>query len=81
MSYGAQRRNRTTDTRIFNPLLYQLSYLGNEYLAVLVITQRRLSGPLQSHARRVLNPSRGNESRPSRLLRRDVALGAVEVGV
>ena len=26
--YGAQRRNRTTDTRIFNPLLYQLSYLG-----------------------------------------------------
>ena len=28
MIYGAQRRNRTTDTRIFNPLLYQLSYLG-----------------------------------------------------
>ncbi len=26
--YGAQRRNRTTDTRIFNPLLYRLSYLG-----------------------------------------------------
>ena len=26
---GAQGRNRTTDTRIFNPLLYQLSYLGN----------------------------------------------------
>ncbi len=26
---GAQRRNRTADTRIFNPLLYQLSYLGN----------------------------------------------------
>jgi hypothetical protein len=26
--YGAQRRNRTTDTGIFNPLLYQLSYLG-----------------------------------------------------
>jgi hypothetical protein len=25
---GAQRRIRTTDTRIFNPLLYQLSYLG-----------------------------------------------------
>jgi hypothetical protein len=25
---GAQGRNRTTDTRIFNPLLYQLSYLG-----------------------------------------------------
>ena len=25
---GAQRRNRTTDTGIFNPLLYQLSYLA-----------------------------------------------------
>jgi hypothetical protein len=28
--YGAQRRNRTTDTRIFNPLLYRLSYLGKK---------------------------------------------------
>jgi hypothetical protein len=27
---GAQGRNRTSDTRIFNPLLYQLSYLGGE---------------------------------------------------
>ena len=27
---GAQTRNRTTDTRIFNPLLYRLSYLGEE---------------------------------------------------
>lgn len=27
-SSGAQRRIRTTDTRIFSPLLYQLSYLG-----------------------------------------------------
>ena len=26
---GAQRRDRTTDTGIFSPLLYQLSYLGN----------------------------------------------------
>ena len=25
---GGQRRNRTVDTRIFNPLLYQLSYLA-----------------------------------------------------
>ena len=29
---GAQGRNRTVDTRIFNPLLYRLSYLG--FLAV-----------------------------------------------
>src|SRR5882762_536010 len=27
-SYGAQGRNRTTDTGIFSPLLYRLSYLG-----------------------------------------------------
>ena len=28
MENGAQSRNRTSDTRIFSPLLYQLSYLG-----------------------------------------------------
>jgi hypothetical protein len=28
LGIGAQGRNRTTDTRIFSPLLYQLSYLG-----------------------------------------------------
>ena len=27
---SAQSRNRTSDTRIFSPLLYQLSYLGIE---------------------------------------------------
>ena len=27
---GGQGRNRTTDTRIFSPLLYQLSYLAAE---------------------------------------------------
>ena len=26
--FNAQSRNRTSDTRIFSPLLYQLSYLG-----------------------------------------------------
>ena len=26
--FGGQGRNRTADTRIFNPLLYQLSYLA-----------------------------------------------------
>ena len=28
MVRNGQGRNRTTDTRIFNPLLYQLSYLA-----------------------------------------------------
>ena len=30
---GAQGRIRTTDTRIFSPLLYQLSYLGIWFVA------------------------------------------------
>lgn len=29
-SVGGLGRNRTTDTRIFNPLLYRLSYQANE---------------------------------------------------
>ena len=28
MRFSAQGRNRTTDTGIFSPLLYRLSYLG-----------------------------------------------------
>ena len=28
--YGAPGRSRTNDTRIFNPLLYQLSYRGKD---------------------------------------------------
>ena len=30
---GAQSRNRTSDTGIFSPLLYQLSYLGKSFSA------------------------------------------------
>ncbi|MDF2786860.1 MAG: hypothetical protein K0S95_3395, partial [Pantoea eucrina] len=29
LNFGARTRNRTRDTRIFNPLLYRLSYSGN----------------------------------------------------
>ena len=32
---GGQGRNRTIDTRIFNPLLYQLSYLASRWGRVL----------------------------------------------
>ena len=32
---GAQGRNRTADTGIFNPLLYQLSYLGKSEVSTL----------------------------------------------
>jgi hypothetical protein len=31
-NFGGLGRNRTTDTRIFNPLLYQLSYQANSSL-------------------------------------------------
>ncbi len=32
--FGGLGRNRTNDTRIFNPLLYQLSYRANEEVRV-----------------------------------------------
>ena len=31
---NAQNRNRTSDTRIFSPLLYQLSYLGLQRISL-----------------------------------------------
>src|SRR5439155_27090259 len=45
---GGQGRNRSTDTRIFNPLLYQLSYLaaGNGRAR---IRAARARGVQQSH--------------------------------
>ena len=30
LAHNAQNRNRTSDTRIFSPLLYRLSYLGKK---------------------------------------------------
>jgi hypothetical protein len=30
LNFGGQGQNRTADTRIFSPLLYQLSYLAEE---------------------------------------------------
>ena len=33
LNFGGQGRNRTTDTRIFSPLLYQLSYLAKNLWA------------------------------------------------
>ena len=34
LNIGGQGRNRTADTRIFNPLLYRLSYLAKEVCIV-----------------------------------------------
>ena len=33
-SLGAETQNRTGDTRIFSPLLYRLSYLGNPIFGI-----------------------------------------------
>jgi hypothetical protein len=49
---GAQGQNRTADTRIFNPLLYRLSYLGTPGIGFLGEAfgpvQRQCPGPRQS---------------------------------
>jgi hypothetical protein len=44
---GGQRRNRTVDTRIFNPLLYQLSYLATSFAGF----------PAQEAAHLIVKPS------------------------
>ena len=45
-SIGGQGRNRTVDTRIFNPLLYQLSYLAKFSLAEARSIERSISEKL-----------------------------------
>ncbi len=42
--FGAEAQNRTGDTRIFSPLLYQLSYLGTEI--IVTIAERRVKESL-----------------------------------
>ena len=55
---GGQGRNRTTDTRIFSPLLYQLSYLAILYdeIASSFLKSARLKG---THANIIVHLSRG----------------------
>ena len=51
--YGAQGRNRTTDTAIFSRMLYQLSYLGTpERPRALALEAREIA-----HPRAWINPS------------------------
>ena len=74
---GGQGRNRTTDTRIFSPLLYQLSYLASHEVlsvyadfqsAAYVVAPRprylAVSGPMIGHSEsRVFNRRGPSESR------------------
>ena len=47
---GAQGRIRTTDTRIFSPLLYQLSYLGTRGNALIEKFRRPVQAFERSHS-------------------------------
>ena len=61
---GAQGRNRTADTRIFSPLLYRLSYLGQEAVFKRGLDQKSRptraykenDGPCRSDSRRYARP-------------------------
>ena len=47
--FGGDGRNRTADTRIFSPLLYQLSYITPLFIAIsLAWPQRRATKGLQN---------------------------------
>jgi hypothetical protein len=47
---GAQGRNRTTDTAIFNRMLYQLSYLGAECWYTSSKQPAKADGPAECRA-------------------------------
>ena len=60
--YGASERNRTVDTRIFSPLLYQLSYRGKIVatrirfeLTISAVTGRHVRPLHHRAARKLLN--------------------------
>ena len=47
--FGGDGRNRTADTRIFSPLLYQLSYITPLFIAIsLAWPQQRFTKGLQN---------------------------------
>ena len=54
--YGAQNRNRTSDTWIFSPLLYQLSYLGVKNI-FMKLPETGIE-PVRVLPRRILSPVR-----------------------
>ena len=49
MNTGGLGRNRTTDTRIFNPLLYRLSYRARavEYSSIFAASEAPAQAPLR----------------------------------
>ena len=49
MKNGAEGQNRTADTRIFSPLLYQLSYLGTGWIGRRKRQQNRLKTGVEDY--------------------------------
>ena len=76
---GAQGQNRTADTRIFNPLLYRLSYLGpprtgflgEAYVPVQRICWRsirpRFEAPFPKRGKKGCSKHKGAEERPDQI--------------
>ena len=58
---NAQNRNRTSDTRIFSPLLYQLSYLGID----LILNKSSSGDRIWTYDLRVMSPT-SFQTAPSR---------------
>src|SRR5438132_9535193 len=61
---GGQGRNRTTDTRIFSPLLYQLSYLASDALQHLPTASAESYRIRRPSPGRVFEPTRGWPTTP-----------------
>lgn len=47
-SSGAGKRSRTSDLRITNALLYQLSYAGDEYTIIKYFSEEAQAGTIKS---------------------------------
>ena len=68
MKFGGLGRNRTTDTRIFNPLLYRLSYRAFE------------SAEYSSYTRRLHRAALASAQVNTQLFELAVEVGALQAG-
>jgi hypothetical protein len=76
---GGLGRNRTTDTRIFNPLLYRLSYQANEARNYTQYSEEAGAGGSSAIGRRqeALKRGRRNAKSPAVLVRAGLFCGAI----
>ena len=78
---GGSGRNRTTDTRIFNPLLYRLSYRakGTKYTQALESQATRVRGLAKRRYNSFVNP-RADAARPTRAASRNSIADVAVIG-